>query len=56
MFFSLVIGQVEITPAYYPEFVTSLHYTFALFTILSCIGIAASLMRRKAEPSGPHMI
>lgn len=50
MLFSLVIGRVEITPEYYSRFIISLHYAFVLFTVLCCIGIAASLMRRKQGP------
>ena len=50
MLFSVVIGRVEITPAYYSQFTTSLHYAFILFMILSIIAIAASLMRAKVEP------
>ena len=34
MIFAIVIGRVEITPAFYPQFVISVHYTFILFTIL----------------------
>ena len=49
MLFSLLIGRVEITPEFYPEFVTSLHYAFILFTVFCMIGIIASLMRRKEE-------
>jgi EmrB/QacA subfamily drug resistance transporter len=52
MLFSLVIGRVEITPEYYSQFISSLHYAFVLFTVLCIIGIVASLMRRKEE-SGP---
>ena len=47
MLFSLLIGRVEITPEYYPQFITSLHYAFILFTIFCIIGIALSLMRGK---------
>jgi hypothetical protein len=50
MLFSLIIGRVEITPAYYSRFVESLHYAFILFTIFCIFGIAASLMRRKHLP------
>jgi EmrB/QacA subfamily drug resistance transporter len=54
MFFAIIIGRSEITPVYYPQFVTSLHYTFALFTLLCLIGIVISLKRGKwvqgAEP------
>lgn len=51
MLFAIVIGPVEITPEYYPQFVLSLHYAFILFTLLCLIGIFASLVRGKAEPS-----
>ena len=51
MLFSLLIGRVEITPAYYPRFIESLHYAFVLFTILCIFGIAASLMRGRREPA-----
>jgi EmrB/QacA subfamily drug resistance transporter len=55
MLFSLLIGRVEITPAYYPQFITSLHYAFILFTIFCIIGIASSLMRGKRQPAaGVH--
>ncbi|MEN6396018.1 MAG: MFS transporter, partial [Methanoregula sp.] len=33
MLFAIVIGQVEITPQYYSQFTTSLHYAFILFTV-----------------------
>jgi EmrB/QacA subfamily drug resistance transporter len=47
MLFAIVIGQVEITPQYYAQFTTSLHYAFILFTMLCVIGIFASLARGK---------
>ncbi len=50
MLFALLIGRVEITTEYYPQFVTSLHYAFILFTVLCIIGIAASLRRGKRQP------
>jgi EmrB/QacA subfamily drug resistance transporter len=50
MLFALLIGRVEITPEYYPQFVTSLHYAFVLFTVLCIFGIAASLKRGKRQP------
>jgi EmrB/QacA subfamily drug resistance transporter len=49
MLFALLIGRVEITPEYYPQFVTSLHYAFVLFTVLCIFGIAASLKRGKRQ-------
>ena len=55
MLFSLIIGRVEITPEYYPQLLTSLHYAFILFTVLCILGIAASLKRGKREiTSGPR--
>jgi EmrB/QacA subfamily drug resistance transporter len=50
MLFSLIIGRVEITPEYYPQFIRSLQYAFILFTILCLLGIAASLKRGKRQP------
>ena len=47
MLFAIIIGQVEITPAYYPQFTTSLHWAFIIFTIMCVIGIFASLARGK---------
>jgi hypothetical protein len=47
MIFALVLGRVEITPEFYPEFLTSLQYAFYLFSALSVLGIGASLMRAK---------
>ena len=49
MIFAVVIGRVQITPDFYPQFVTSLHYAFALFTVLCVIGIWASLKRGKRQ-------
>jgi EmrB/QacA subfamily drug resistance transporter len=46
MIFAIVIGQVEITPEYYPLVLTSVHYAFIVFMVLSIIGIFASLVRR----------
>ncbi len=51
--FAIFIGPVEITPEYYPQFVSSLHYTFILFTIFCIIGIFASLVRGNTSPV-PH--
>ena len=50
MIFAIVIGPVEITPEYYAQFISSLHYAFILFTIFCTIGIFASLVRGKATP------
>ncbi len=50
MIFAIVIGPVEITPEYYPQFVLSLHYAFILFTAFCILGIFASLVRGNRSP------
>ncbi len=47
LIFSLYIGRVEITPEYYPAFVTSTKIAFAIFAALCLGGIFASLARGK---------
>jgi EmrB/QacA subfamily drug resistance transporter len=49
MLFSIIIGQVEITPANYPQFTQSLHWAFIFFTVMCIAGIFASLARGKRE-------
>jgi MFS family permease len=51
MIFAIFIGPVEITPEYYHQFVSSLHYAFILFTVFCIIGIFASLVRGKTSPT-----
>lgn len=51
MIFAVVIGPVEITTEYYPQFISSLHYAFILFTVLCIIGVFASLVRGKTGPT-----
>ncbi|MCX8012198.1 MAG: MFS transporter, partial [Desulfobacterota bacterium] len=45
--FALLIGKVEITPIYYPQFLKSVQIIFSIFTILSLAGVFASLARGK---------
>jgi len=52
MLFAIFIGPAEITPEYYPQFITSLHYAFVIFAVLCLIGIGASLMRGKRQAAG----
>jgi EmrB/QacA subfamily drug resistance transporter len=52
MIFAIVIGRVEITPEYYPQFITSVHGAFILFTILCVIGVFASLVGRRGSRAG----
>ncbi|MEN6442706.1 MAG: MFS transporter [Methanoregula sp.] len=50
MIFAIIIGPVEITPAYYPQFITSMHIGFIFFTVLCIVGIFFSL-KGKARDS-----
>ena len=55
MVFAIFIGDVEITPQYYPQFTESLHWLFMIFTVMCVIGIFASLARGKNErPAEPE--
>lgn len=47
MVFSLYLGEVEITPQYYPQFLSSVRVAFAVFSALCILGIFASLARGK---------
>jgi len=46
--FAIYIGRVEITPEYYPAFITSVRIAFGIFTVLCFGGIFASLARGSA--------
>jgi hypothetical protein len=45
---SVIVGRVAITPQYHPAFLASARYAFGIFTVLSVVGIFASLFRGKA--------
>lgn len=47
LLFALYIGRAEITPEYYPLFLSSIKTTFTIFTVLCFGGIFASLARGK---------
>ncbi len=51
MLFAIFIGPAIITPDYYPQFITSMHYAFVIFAVLCVLGIGASLMRGKRKPA-----
>ena len=51
LLFAVIIGPVEITPAYYPQFMASLHVGFILFAIFCIVGIFFSLVRGKMHGS-----
>ena len=50
--FSLYIGQAEITPAYYPQFLTSVRVGFVIFTLLGIGGVVAQLIARQPLGKG----
>ena len=43
--FAVMIGPVEITPVYYPQFMTSMHIGFIVFAISCIVGIFFSMVR-----------
>jgi len=45
--FSAIIGSVQISPAVYPQLQESVNVAFAVFFVISCIGICASYARGK---------
>jgi EmrB/QacA subfamily drug resistance transporter len=45
--FSVYIGDAEITPAYYPQFLTSVNVGFIIFAILGLIGVIAQMVARQ---------
>ncbi len=47
LLFAIYIGRVQITPAYYPLFLRSVHTAFIIFSILCFGGVFASLARGK---------
>ena len=49
LLFALYIGRVEITPEFYPLFLTSVKTAFAIFAVLCVGGIFASLARGKVR-------
>jgi EmrB/QacA subfamily drug resistance transporter len=47
--FAIYLGRVQITPEYYPQFLSSLNVTFIIFAALCFGGIFASLARGKVR-------
>jgi len=45
--FTINVGKVKIAPENYPDFLTSTHIAFFIFSILCAIGVFASLARGK---------
>ena len=49
LLFALYMGQVQITPEFYPLFLRSAHTGFIVFAVLCFGGVFASLLKRKAS-------
>jgi EmrB/QacA subfamily drug resistance transporter len=49
LLFAIMIGPVEITPAYYPQFQASLHIGLILFAISCVVGVFFSLVRGRVS-------
>jgi MFS family permease len=47
--FSLYIGQAEIIPIHYPQFLSSMKTGFIIFTVVSVIGLGCQLIARSAS-------
>ncbi len=47
--FSLFIGQAEITPERYPQFLNSVRTGFIIFTVLSILGFISQMVARSAD-------
>ena len=49
--FSAYIGQTEITPVHYPQFLVSMRTGFIIFTVVSVLGLICQLVARSADKS-----
>ena len=49
LFFSLLIGQVQISPASYPDFIKTMKISFAIFAARCFAGIFASVIRGRVH-------
>ncbi len=49
--FSMYIGQAEITPEYYPQFLMSARTGFIIFTVLSIVGLLFQFIARSTAKS-----
>jgi MFS family permease len=49
LIFAVIIGNVQITPEYYPMFLQSMQIAFVVFSILCVFGVFASLARGKVR-------
>ena len=49
LIFAVTMGSTRITPEYYPAFLRSMQIAFVIFSVLSAIGVFASLARGKVR-------
>jgi MFS family permease len=49
LIFAVIIGNVQITPEYYPMFLQSMQIAFVVFSVLCVFGVFASLARGKVR-------
>jgi MFS family permease len=52
LIFAMTIGNVQITPEYYPQFIQSMQIAFIVFSILCIFGVFASLARGSVRGAG----
>jgi len=52
---AVVVGSHPIGPADYGNVLTSVRITFAIFTVLCVVGVAASLVGPRGAPAAPHV-
>ena len=55
LLFAVIIGNVTITPEYYPQFLVSVRTAFGIFAALNFIGIFASLARGNIRSSSSDL-
>ncbi len=56
LLFALYIGRVQITPPYYPAFLTSMRMAFIISAALCFLGIFASIARGKTHDNIKNQI
>ncbi|MDD1686057.1 MFS transporter [Methanoregula sp.] len=50
--FAIIIGPVSVTPAVYPQLMTSVVIAFIVFTLLCLVGVVTSFVRGTIHPDG----
>ncbi|MDD5338479.1 MAG: MFS transporter [Dehalococcoidales bacterium] len=54
--FSVYIGDAEITPVYYPQFLTSVKVGFIIFAALAFVGVIAQMVARRSGKASPGKV